>query len=165
MSNVPKVSATPTNVVNAIAAMPVDILTLLMPVVLVEVLHVHKVSVTIGKEVLATVAIHADSRTKVRQVRVATAVGLVVNVEKEDLPVYVSISKKEDAIVVMDVDFHTTVLQVEVGIVHKANVLIFKKGTAVEVKDVDFHMNKFDVTNEANGNIYFEQAISISQKI
>ena len=162
MSNVHKVSATPTNVVNAIAAMPVDILTLLMPVVLVEVLHVHKVSVTIGKEVLATVAIHADSRTKVRQVRVATAVGLVVNVEKEDLPVYVSISKKEDAIVVMDVDFHTTVLQVVVEvatvvvveIVHKANVLIFKKGTAVEVKDVDFHMNKFDDTNEAMEHLF-----------
>ena len=150
MSNVPKVSATPTNVVNVIAATPVDTLTLLMPVVLVEVLHVHKVSVTIGKEVLATVAIHADSRTKVRRGRVATVVDLVVNVEKEDQPVFVSISKKEDAIVVMDVDFHTTVLLVVVevetvvvvGIVHKANVLIFKKGTAVEVKDVDFHMNK-----------------------
>ena len=110
MSNVHKVSATPTNVVNVIAVMPVDTLTLLMPVVLVEVHHVHKVSVTIGKEVLATVVIHADLRTKVRRVRVATVVGLVVNAEKEDLPVYVSISKKEDAIVVMDVDFHTTVL-------------------------------------------------------
>ena len=150
MSNVHKVSATPTNVVNAIAVMPVDTLTLLMPVVLVEVLHVHKVSVTIGKEVLATVVIHVDLRTKVLQVPVATVVGLVVNAEKEDQPVYVSISKKEDAIVVTVVDFHTTVLQVvvevetvvEVGTVHKANVLIFKKGTAVEVKDVDFHMNK-----------------------
>ena len=63
---------------------------------------------------------------------------------------YVLISKKEDAIVVTDVDFHTTVLQVVVVVeivvvvvtVHRANVLISKKVTAVEVKDVDFHMNK-----------------------